>query len=662
MAVSLKHSTTAAGQNNPSKQVSVDAWNNEHSLSGTPNTVLGFDAGGVGTELDFAGSGGSSLVGFLQSGTDAVARTLSNKLTELVSVKDFGAKGDGSTDDTAAFTAAFAAASKVYAPAGTYIVSAISVPANTELQTDGFDTIIKRKSGIADGTRIVNVTGSNVRIGDIAVQGLIASETGEQNHGIFIQANSANGSLRNISIGNVKATDIRGDAVYIGSFDGTTYSVEQVTIGNIYANNCWRVGLTVADAVSGVEVASIVEGACGQHTIDLEPNGTGSIKGVHIGYVKGRHIQCSGGASQSVELSIDAADLDLAYGSNSTPANPVEPKVGSQATGTHNAIVLGSAILRIGRLRVNGYTGQAIIQPTVGLITSQVIIGSAGITACCSSDTAYNSYIQATECQIGKLKATTTLSTHSVFSSCTKADVAKADVALVGSSKYMSACTDCNTDDLVSTAASGNGGILLSSCTRCFVGGGLQAGDRFFSFCTRCTAIGVDSTMVTGQDVSPTATNTFNDSRLDGTFYHIYAVGGTLTLDATGTLITAGALRSTSATSAIGYNSGAGGTVTQATSKSTAVTLNKPSGAITLNNAALAAATAVSFTLNNSLIGADDELMVRIKSGNATAGTYKVRAEGNAAGSRTIILENVSAGSLSEAVVVGFILVRGATS
>ena len=55
-------------------------------------------------------------------------------------------------------------------------------------------------------------------------------------------------------------------------------------------------------------------------------------------------------------------------------------------------------------------------------------------------------------------------------------------------------------------------------------------------------------------------------------------------------------------TSSLGYGAGAGGTVTQATSKSTAVTLNKPTGKITMNNAALAANTTVQFNLNNNLI------------------------------------------------------------
>jgi hypothetical protein len=66
---------------------------------------------------------------------------------------------------------------------------------------------------------------------------------------------------------------------------------------------------------------------------------------------------------------------------------------------------------------------------------------------------------------------------------------------------------------------------------------------------------------------------------------------------AAGAILANASIKSQGATQGIGYATGAGGTVTQATSKSTAVTLNTVTGAITMNNAALAAATIVSFTL-----------------------------------------------------------------
>ena len=108
----------------------------------------------------------------------------------------------------------------------------------------------------------------------------------------------------------------------------------------------------------------------------------------------------------------------------------------------------------------------------------------------------------------------------------------------------------------------------------------------------------------------------------------------------------------------LGYTANAQGTVTQATDKSTAVTLNKSAGRITLNNAALGATTNVSFTLNNSFISANDVLIVTLSGGIATAGTYNCWVNSMSAGSASITLRNLSAGSLSEAVIINFALIH----
>jgi hypothetical protein len=112
------------------------------------------------------------------------------------------------------------------------------------------------------------------------------------------------------------------------------------------------------------------------------------------------------------------------------------------------------------------------------------------------------------------------------------------------------------------------------------------------------------------------------------------------------------------ANSQFGYTTAAQGTVTQATSKSTGVTLNKSAGQITMNNAALAGATAVSFTLTNSLISTNDLLILNVGSG-ATAVAYTVYTSSISAGSAVITLRNMTAAtSLSEAVVINFALIH----
>ena len=106
-----------------------------------------------------------------------------------------------------------------------------------------------------------------------------------------------------------------------------------------------------------------------------------------------------------------------------------------------------------------------------------------------------------------------------------------------------------------------------------------------------------------------------------------------------------------------GYTADAQGTVTQATSKSTAVTLNKSAGQITMNNAELANATNVSFTLTNSTISAKDVVILSVSSG-ATAGAYNCWISGKSTGSCTITLRNLSGGALSEAVVINFAVIH----
>lgn len=120
-------------------------------------------------------------------------------------------------------------------------------------------------------------------------------------------------------------------------------------------------------------------------------------------------------------------------------------------------------------------------------------------------------------------------------------------------------------------------------------------------------------------------------------------------------------INGTTAQGGMGYASGQGGTVAQATSKSTAVTLNKLSGQITMFNAALAAGAKVSFAVTNSTVAATDVIHVNVASGG-TASAYRAAVTAVAAGSFTITVENITAGSLSEAPVISFVVVKAVTS
>jgi len=129
---------------------------------------------------------------------------------------------------------------------------------------------------------------------------------------------------------------------------------------------------------------------------------------------------------------------------------------------------------------------------------------------------------------------------------------------------------------------------------------------------------------------------------------------------ATGTSLSTTGNQVISGTGKQGYATGAGGTVTQNTSKATAVTLSKSTGQITLNAAALAADTTVSFTLTNTVIESGDILVMNHISGG-TAGSYLLTAQ-SAAGSASIVVRNITTGSLSEAIVIAFAVIKAVTA
>lgn len=109
-----------------------------------------------------------------------------------------------------------------------------------------------------------------------------------------------------------------------------------------------------------------------------------------------------------------------------------------------------------------------------------------------------------------------------------------------------------------------------------------------------------------------------------------------------------------------GYVVGEGGTVTQATSKSTGVTLSKKCGQITMNAAALAADTTVTFTLTNTEVVATDIIILNHVSGG-TAGSYLLNAQAGS-GSASINVRNITSGALSEAIVIGFAIIKAVVS
>ena len=208
-----------------------------------------------------------------------------------------------------------------------------------------------------------------------------------------------------------------------------------------------------------------------------------------------------------------------------------------------------------------------------------------------------------------------------------------------------------------------------------YLGNGLAWGmGNNFSGGSSATTIAVATTNASGAnaalswnpvlDIAPTQVKVIPNTASTTTTTGALIVGGGVGVAGAlnvGGAIFGGSVISNNATGGIGYGTGAGGTVTQATNRTTGVTLNKSSGAITLFsqvNTAISQATAQSFTVTNSAVAATDTIIVSQKSGTDK---YEIFVTNVAAGSFQITNYAV-AGTTNEAPVFNFTVIKGVTS
>lgn len=202
---------------------------------------------------------------------------------------------------------------------------------------------------------------------------------------------------------------------------------------------------------------------------------------------------------------------------------------------------------------------------------------------------------------------------------------------------------------------------LVINCDTATIPNGLTLGSGATALTLESTLVCNNPVTVNGNFTANGTTNTIGNAAADDLIINCdtWTLATQTTMN--GNITVSGDVHLSSSTGLLGYTTGAGGSVTQATNKSTGVTLNTPCGRITMNNAALAAGAEVAFTVTNARVGATD-LVLAVISGAATAAAYNLQVDAIAAGSFRLSLGNMSTGSLSEAVEIQFAVINSVTS
>lgn len=290
------------------------------------------------------------------------------ELTGRPNVRQFGAKGDGATNDTQAFKDAMTYGGSIYLPAGTYLTNynnpgtdptaITSIPNNIEFVGDGDATVWRPYSNVALGcigtdSGAVGAWTQNLRFRNIRFYGY--SETAGLNESCSLISLS---SVRHVLIEGCSFIAPRGDGVYIGSGFGAGPANERHNY-NIVIRDCLFDGINNANR-QGVSVIDcdgiLITGCTFQNlsantmpgSIDFEPNDTyGVIANVRVignkftgghgnrGYVT---VSCGG----SVHLAAVAISNNQFYGNTGVYLNTETAVTGGALPAAPHEIVISN--------------------------------------------------------------------------------------------------------------------------------------------------------------------------------------------------------------------------------------------------------------------------------------------------------------------------------
>lgn len=244
--------------------------------------VLGaFPQGPPGSDAEVTSGNIQAALGYIPA-DKAVVDSLQNYVTPQM----YGAKADGSTDDTAAIQAALDASSYVYIPDGTYMIYADDnttggiLPKSNQTIILSENAVLKAITTSNDHYNIINIRNvSNVYIRGGKVQGEKDTHdgtTGEWGYGILVTGG------QNVTIEKMEICDCWGDAVIITYSSGVSKNVKVI---DCVLHDCRRQGVSVVGGeyltIKDCEIYNI-SGTNPQYGIDIEPDGARYARNVII--------------------------------------------------------------------------------------------------------------------------------------------------------------------------------------------------------------------------------------------------------------------------------------------------------------------------------------------------------------------------------------------
>lgn len=610
--------------------------------------VYAVDSGGT-TKVEVKDSAGVThdLTHFTQSGTGATLRTQQSKLRDSWrSVKDFGAAGDGTTDDTVAIQAALDVGSTfdhgtVFFPDGTYMVAGLKLPSNCSLKGASRDnTTLKLKNGANthilasklyvendtlnafpdgqnfienitfDGNKANNTSGSCLILRSYNAQVMYCDFQNAADHGIIQSAATANGSNPQ----NAAECVYKQCRIHLNEKHGMWFKDD--SNGNIA--DAWIVDNWIHDNGTDGYVQVNIERGAGFHIhnnqIYSDYQGNLVIAEASGTVMSGNNLELSAikAGTGNTYTNLEVA-LGLGGGANlgiSIQGNFFHTFLTDIATNTYRHInFTGSGDATI-------IDGNAFRAPSGGWTNGTAIerTAASAITGTVGSNNFFQNFTNSTRGQgYYDLSRIVSISSGSGASTMTLASV-NAD-AVIGP-----------VVDLDRQSPSPTGGDNLGAIR--FRGRDSGGGTDDYAYLV---------------GIIDDATASSEDGRLNVRGAFAGADTPLLTMAGTG----------------FGYPTGAGGAVTQATSRTTGVTLNKVCGSITLVSAAGGNGTSFAFTVTNSMVAANDVVIVSQQSGTDQ---YDICVTQTAAGSFRITARTLAGGNTTEQPVFNFAVIKAVAS